>query len=418
MKKNTFIMGTLAVLALSTACKQQVNEDNVASKSGSTYQTLSMTPAQATALYQDDQDLRINCALYQLADAVRNNLSPAVVGYISQEMHLGAADDDHTVFYDDLFAHFPSLKSDVDAYLSSHEVEQAYAYNNYGEVKAALTRNQVAYDAAVYMPDLVHEALVDGAALSATNMIWAIPVEVDEEDLNSTDQIFAWDLAAAQEGSVGTVSVGSADIGQLVTASKLTVVTGVAMKGTPNYDPDPAGNNPVPYNPTVDPWAPGGGSAQIHRIKIYERYESNKYSEVKMSKGSYDWVGVKNVWDYNTNIHVKDVHKNDIWHDQWIAPVYLTDFISYSDDRHVVYNLFEYDWYGHRFMVGGKYTNTGYSQTVDGTRKYFDEVYLFKPYDNTQASGYTFSHPQCYTTYYNGSITMWGNHGECQFLKH
>lgn len=408
----------LVVLSAISCKKQAVNRKqispNLSEVADSSIQQLNLTPAQAVEIYQDEEDLKINCASYQLTDAMKGLLNNNIISYIDGIVRNNSLDD-QTVYYDDLFAQFPDLFTAVNSYLQTHSYNQPYEFDSYSEIKDAFVRGNVTYDPAIYMPTTVSNNLPSDFTASATNIIMGTPIEVDLEDVDQQDRVFAWELTTGE--TVRAISIGEIAAAEAAVGGKATLVTGIGLKTTTYDPPAGGGNNPVPYNPNTNPWS--SGAAKINRVKIYERFEGNKYSEVKFSCGNMDWLATKTMWDGRINVYLKDVHKNDLYVDKWITPVWLTNFISWNEEKRVIYNMYEYDWYGNKWYLGGKYTSSGFStkEIIRGDRKYPSEYYLFDPQGNYQQSGDNFSHVECVTLYNNGWLDVYGAHGECSFTK-
>lgn len=413
MKTSIYVaLATLLLFSVASCRKQSdkvVKDRPSAGTLADSPYAVTLTPLQATAIYQDNEDLQNNCALYQLADAVRNNMSQELMDYIHESIAASEHELGKVLFYDDLFTEFPTLLADVDDYLANDDNGQQYNFDSYDEIKNVLVKGEYTYDPAIYIPRVIWERMSEAFVPSATDYIWAVPLEVNDADINHQDEIFAWEYSTATE-TPATIALG--ENAAMAEATTLGVyLTGMAKINPFGYDPDPA-DEPGPWG--SNPWGASGGSASIKRIKIYQRFEGNKWSEVKLSKGTTDWVGNVGMYDYNIAIHVADVHKNDMWTDRWVN-TYLTNYIGWNDDRYVIYNLYEYDWYGLKWMLGGKFKNYSWPEVIKGDRKYFDEAYLFKPHDNSQQSGYPFDHAYSVTLYNNSSLTQWGMHGECQW---
>ena len=376
---------------------------------------VSLDDSEVVQLYQNDQDLQNNCAAYQLADAMRHYMTSEILDYVYDHM-TGLDSNNIAVSYQDLFAQFPGLQTNINNYISSHTYSQPYEFANYEELTATLSWDSEQLTPAIWVANL--ESISGEYTPSVSNYVFAIPVEIDEDDLGSQDIIYAWKTTGGTVNTVGIGEKAAKGLGTLATGKQGVFVTGgVAMKPG-GYSPYTPGINTIPPFGTSNPWS-SIGNAEIIRVKCNQRFDANKYSEIRLAKMTAPYSFPNPCYNVTKHGYIKDIHKNDIGSHVWISHVWLSEYLEANDDKVVVFNLYEYDWYGNSSDLGfiTNRTNTlTYAQmyTIGGPRKYRNEYYLTQPEYNHQFNDDTrFAHPQCRSMYINGSINCYGDNGEC-----
>lgn len=379
-------------------------------------QTVVMTPADVCdpVLDDTDEDYRYYCAYYQLADAIRSCMTDNILQYIYTEqlnkINNPSELESSAIYYEDLFIQFPSLEASMNTYLFETDYSDlTYEYDDFTSLASAFVWQGVEEAPAIWIPNI--SDLPAGYTPVATDYVIATPIQIDLEDLDSEDRIFAWEYT---QGVPNTVSIGSSCAVGLATqssgqaAAKGTFVTGSTMKKGPGFDPKPPYiNNQPPYTTSV----PSGGNAKINRVRIDQRYERNKKSEIKLLAMSGNYAGTSVYSNIFRDVAV--IHKNDVNKDIWIAPVQLCQYISNTDDLVYVYNLYEHDWFitADNWSVGGIYNTSSntWQQKMWMRAEHSNEYYMCDKWANHQRNlNARIAHPVCYTIFTNGSILQTG----------
>lgn len=408
MKTNYLI--ALICLTCLFSCKKESKHNpgsnpKLTSVADSVY-SVSLSHTQAVAIYQDAADLKINCAAYQLTDAIRGYLTDNILAFIYSAVK---NDPDGYLSYDDLFDEYPALKTDVENYMENHSYNQAYDFDNYEDIKTAFVRGGITYEPCINMPFM--ENLGSGFTAHADDLVWIIPAEIEDDDVNSQDNVFGWQITSS-----GTATIGIGENAAIGTTTSGTPIFGTNT-GKRGSGGSSSKTTPMPWDPNANPWGlnAGPGDANISMVNIAEKFEGNKFSEVRLAKGTSDWDATAVFSGKNSGssaISVSNINnRTNLNNNVWITPVFVTTQINYGDDKFVVYNLFEYDWYATNKLLGRQ--GKGYHDFIGGKMKYDGEYYLF-PTSQTQQDASALDHMDYRSFYANGSLTITGNHGNCQ----
>lgn len=432
--KNKFfpLLGLSSLLVFSACNKSQDVQDVSPNKevdisSVSSTIPLSITPSALVAPTVDETtaEQKYYSAVYQLTDAMRASMTSTMLTYLYDEYDVAINDPNHEgalgVFYDDLFLAFPTLEADIDAHLLATDYGLTYEYDSYDALSAALEWNGVSEDAAIWVGN--YDYLPAGYSPSIADYAISTTIQLDEDDLSSEDAIFSWNI---ENGTPATEAIGETAAQNL---GKIVLISGTSFKT--GFIPDPRlippGVGQFPPYVTGNPWT-DGGDVILNRLYLEKRFERNKHSEIRMciKWGTHNGDVIGGVF----NRYVVNLHKNDFNTHKWISPTTICALIDNTIDLVHVYNLYEYDWYGQYYVLGGfadpaniyngwkPQPATGYDPKINGKMAHSNEFYLAQPGENHSANvNARIAHPQCYTIYTNTDLTHFGTNGEV-LLKH
>jgi hypothetical protein len=403
--KKIFSLTVILLVTIVFSCKKEkeILKDkklNLSTAADTVTYVVSMTPAQVVELYEDADDLKNNCASYQLADALRANMTTDILEYVydhTSEIDYDAGDPVLPVLFEDLFNEFPELEEDLDDYISTHTYNQPHEFNSYNTLKAAYAHDGESLEPAIWMPHVF--TFPNDYTPSASNYILGIEVDIDEEDADSEDEGFAWNVTGGVLTTIGIGETAAKNSNKgiyMVGGWNSSVVTGGGSGGT----------STPPFS-NSNPWgSSGSGSIRIHRLNMCCRFEANGRSEIRCSKAYGSYQGAFGPFGHYYDQEVYKMHKDDIGTNKWIpTPYFLTGGINNTEDVMQVFNLYEYDWKSNFYELGDVRKAGSGTFYIAGWRKYRDHYYLEYPNANSWSNEDSrISSPDCYDVYNSGEI--------------
>lgn len=317
----------------------------------------------AALLTTSDANLeQIDMALYSLGNVFKNLINQNIIDYVitRSTQHPGVS-----VTFNDVFNQFPSLLSAVNSGLAQQQNPAiTHDFSSFNKIVAALKRNGIQYDPALYIPNL-------GSYSNSTASYFFSPnVEIADEQ-GYDDQLMAWFKSGSTFSRVKINETESRTMGFLVLTMDLKVMGNSGLGG--------------PYNGPGGIVTPPPGTPNkryfVRNVKLWDRLErpgntSEVYLHIAMgSTGSWTPKYTQPTWgimpeEWTTKlINTKDMGN---WH------TVNKEMAVNSED--VVWNIFERDW-GCSFKevnaIGGLNL-----QIWGAPMRFANEVYAIEPSKN------------------------------------